>query len=303
MIPKTIKENNRVIDLFSSKYTKRIPNTSHTEKTKRVLNIQFYLQSWLYSQTLKKDFNDIKNFCLFIGYSRSGHSILGSIIDAHKNAVIGHEVDCLYLFQKGYSKNQIYSAIVENSKKFNKYKRGWSGYSYHIPNSHQGKYTKLILLGDKMGGWLSQEIKNNPQALNQFQKFIKLNFLYIHHFRNPFDNISRIALINNKNIIDRNDIDIFFDSVKSNMRYINSIDKDSVFFSKHENLIDNPEKSLISLFKFLKLSSDKQLVNQCKNILFPSPSTTRYKIKWSANNIEYCNKLINQYSHLKGYYY
>jgi hypothetical protein len=33
--------------------------------------------------------------CLFIGYPRSGHSLIGSLIDAHPHAALGHELDLL----------------------------------------------------------------------------------------------------------------------------------------------------------------------------------------------------------------
>ena len=39
----------------------------------------------------------VKKFVFFIGYGRSGHSIIGSIMDAHPHVVIAHE---FFLFSK-----------------------------------------------------------------------------------------------------------------------------------------------------------------------------------------------------------
>src|SRR3989344_1389974 len=38
------------------------------------------------------DFSSVRTFILFVGYPRSGHSLIGSIMDAHPNIIIAHEV-------------------------------------------------------------------------------------------------------------------------------------------------------------------------------------------------------------------
>jgi hypothetical protein len=38
------------------------------------------------------DFSNVRTFILFVGYPRSGHSLIGSIMDAHPNVIIAHEV-------------------------------------------------------------------------------------------------------------------------------------------------------------------------------------------------------------------
>jgi hypothetical protein len=38
------------------------------------------------------DFSNVRTFILFVGYPRSGHSLIGSIMDAHPNIIIAHEV-------------------------------------------------------------------------------------------------------------------------------------------------------------------------------------------------------------------
>ena len=36
-------------------------------------------------------------FCLFVGYSRSGHSLVGALLDAHPEITIAHQVNGLKL--------------------------------------------------------------------------------------------------------------------------------------------------------------------------------------------------------------
>ena len=37
--------------------------------------------------------DEVKSFVFFLGHARSGHSIVGSLLDAHPHIVLGHEVD------------------------------------------------------------------------------------------------------------------------------------------------------------------------------------------------------------------
>ncbi len=43
------------------------------------------------------DFSKVHTFVLFVGYPRSGHSLIGSMIDAHPNAIIAHEVPLIFV--------------------------------------------------------------------------------------------------------------------------------------------------------------------------------------------------------------
>ena len=36
-------------------------------------------------------YDDLQAFCLFMGYTRSGHSLVGACLDAHPEAAIAHE--------------------------------------------------------------------------------------------------------------------------------------------------------------------------------------------------------------------
>jgi len=61
-------------------------------------NLRIYRES---SKSSKRVFSDVKRFLLFIGYSRSGSTITGSIIDAHPNACISYEIN-FYIRKKKY---------------------------------------------------------------------------------------------------------------------------------------------------------------------------------------------------------
>ena len=60
----------------------------------------------------KSIFKDVDTYCMFLGYPRSGHSLVGSLIDAHQEAIIAHELDALLFLQNGFSKFQLFYLIL-----------------------------------------------------------------------------------------------------------------------------------------------------------------------------------------------
>ena len=48
-----------------------------------------------FEKRIRKLYDGIRTFVLFIGYGRSGHSLVAAILDAHPKIVIAHEFDVL----------------------------------------------------------------------------------------------------------------------------------------------------------------------------------------------------------------
>jgi hypothetical protein len=46
-------------------------------------------------------FRDITAYVTSVGYPRSGHSLVGSLINAHPEALIAHELDAIALIDAG----------------------------------------------------------------------------------------------------------------------------------------------------------------------------------------------------------
>ena len=59
-----------------------------------------------------KEFDETKYFCLFLGWSRSGHSIVGSVLDAHPNIVITHEYDVLKYYKRNKNSKELFMYLL-----------------------------------------------------------------------------------------------------------------------------------------------------------------------------------------------
>ena len=102
-------------------------------------------------------YDSVETFVLFVGYARSGHSLIAAILDSHPEIIISNEFHLLASFNKFYQdpnegmysrRLRIFSAL--HSLSYNQSIHGKRspnnkrGYSYYIPGSWQGKYRNEI---------------------------------------------------------------------------------------------------------------------------------------------------------------
>lgn len=121
----------------------------------------------------------VRYLLLFVGIGRSGSSIVGSIIDAHPNAVVANQyqlVDGLVAKPALHStKAQVFSRLVGFSLKQarEKAKNFGKGYSLKVGNEtmHIDESTQLTVIGDKGAGMLpSLYMMNKDQFVEEYKK-------------------------------------------------------------------------------------------------------------------------------------
>ncbi|MFC2144937.1 hypothetical protein ACFLQQ_01270, partial [Actinomycetota bacterium] len=151
-----------------------------------------YVKAFFTYRKNKKSCKSVEKFCFFIGYPRSGHSVVGSILDAHKNIIISHELDVVKYIDQGLKKEIIYGSILRNSFRKSTKGREQTGYKFDIPNEWQGRFDELKIIGDKKGGTTSVRIQRKKSLLKDMEKYFDIKVVFIHVTRNPFDNISTI---------------------------------------------------------------------------------------------------------------
>ena len=90
---------------------------------------------------------------LFIGYPRSGHTLIASLMDAHPNVIVSNEYDLIYKWThwgpEQKRKENVFYSIYNSS-----YWEATTGYrapvvnkglfKYHVPNQWQGKFNGRI---------------------------------------------------------------------------------------------------------------------------------------------------------------
>ena len=283
------------------KLTRRIP-----ERYKRPLRryLPHAVQLSLDALRNRKAFEEIETYCMFVGYSRSGHSLLGQLLNAHRHAVIAHEENVLGDLIYGYTQKQIFALLLERDRIFaNAHDRTWTGYDYSVPDSAQGTYTALKVIGDKQGEISNQILAKHPEVFDQLDEMTRgLQLRVIHHVRNPYDNISTMA--RRMSIPLDEAVQRYFklaSQAHSHLSRIEQLSQASTIETHHEDLIADPRKSLTRITAFLNLSSYEDHLDSCADVVYDSPHRSRDKVTWTPDLKEKVEDRMQSYSFFGGY--
>jgi len=287
--------------LLIGRHREPIPNKAAEEKFALKPYWILYAKTLLSSFKHKKTFKKIKTVTIFIGYSRSGHSLVGSLLDAHPNIIIAHEVDILSLLKRGFSQNQIFSYILNQSKRFAKIGRGWSKYSYQVPGGMQGTCDKLLIIGDKHASTTTLRIRGNFALLNLFEQRVAINKKYIHHIRNTYDNIGSMTRNSGKDRVSLETVERYFNLCDTVVRIKEYVEKESVFEGRHEDLINDPRDYLQNLCLFLGVDCCEHYLESCAKIIKKDPHKSRNDVLWDKETIDSVQQKISEFDFLKGY--
>lgn len=254
-----------------------------------------------------KQFSSLHTYCMFIGYQRSGHSLIGALLDAHPEMVIAHELNALEFLRKGYSRKQVFHLLLQQSKAFYQAGNEWMGYSYRVEGQWQGRYRELKVIGDKRGGTSSKILNENPELLDKIHSFCS-NLRLLHVIRNPFDNITtmikrreakRNMIFSSKDL--HRKIDHYFYKT-TEIAKLKAENPTNILDIYVEEFIDNPESELARICKFLGVGIDQDYIRNSASIVFKQNRKSRHKVDlWTPENIELVQKRIDTFDFLERY--
>lgn len=224
------------------------------------------------------DFNDLSTYCMFVGYPRSGHSLVGSLLDAHPNMVVAHELNALRCLDAGFDRLTLFHLLVEQSEAFTAVEHAWNGYSYAVPNQWQGRTERLRVIGDKKGGGSSQLLAEKPELLDRLIDTVRLPIRTIHVIRNPYDNIATMSRLHEVPL--EAAVEGYFAMARAVEDVRRRLGADAMFDLKHEDLIAEPRSHLAALVRFLGEEPAAGYLDDCASIVFERPKQTRTTVAW-----------------------
>ena len=248
-----------------------------------------------------------------MGWPRSCHSIIGSMLDAHPNVIVAHEY---FLFNKlvGHPElvtrkllyNQLYNNSYANARKgWRTTKQTQKGYSLSIDSSWQGRFTTLRVIGDKCGGDMTRMYHKSSAQLRRVYRRLKANvkvpIKVLQVVRNPFDMIATMALYRGsgvKNVkvnatkthkysdgrVTNGAIKSVLDISKAVMRMIPDLGL-SPLEVHCEDLIADPAKTLSDICRFLDLECPADYLKMCVDKTFKTVSESRHTVDWDPNTL------------------
>jgi hypothetical protein len=259
-----------------------------------------YLASTINATIRPASFSDIMAFSFFIGYPRSGHSLVGSLLDAHHNVIIAHELDAVRYIRLGFSREQLFHLILNNSKQFTGSGRKWMGYSYFVPNQWHGRFDKLKIIGDKKGGESSRYLYKDPQLLTRIRNTVKVPLKVFHVVRNPFDSITTMFKRGNQPTLEDAFTD-YFQRASAVQQTQKVLRHDELLSIRHEELIAQPRQSIEAMCHFLGIDAPDDFVKDCCSIVFTSPQKSRSSVSWPHALIQKVYAEMSHYDFFYGY--
>jgi len=276
----------------------------------------------------------VKTFVFFLGHARSGHSIVGSLIDSHPHMVISHEFDLFGSLSSqslAATKPEIFNALWKNTEMaVNNGLRTESeigkGYSLSVDGLYQGRYVDHIdVIGDKQGGTTTKMLLRSPDKWSYAFNIIKSlagNLKVIHVIRNPYDNIAtsimyaftgkhKFGEVKRNNDTDQINsrvtpklIEVKIKAYFSFLRAIVDAEKRynlDVIEIHGKDLISDPRGTLLKMCNDLGVTCSDNYLEMCGNKIYKTESRTRYMIKWADEHIQKVEQNIKNYTSLKGY--
>jgi hypothetical protein len=258
------------------------------------------LYSALFDRPDRSLWQDVRTFCLFIGYSRSGHTLVSELINAHPQVVISQEVNALLLIQLFNIKQDfLFHTIQRNAAAFDAKGHVWGSYKFEVPNLHKSR-SRLSVMGDKHGPSTTFWLSRNPQLLAKARRNIGLPIKFLHVVRNPYDNITTIS-IKQALSLDRA-IDFHFSRVRANFK-LEELLRDDLLLVRYEQFVHDPAAGLRRICGFLDLPVTDHYLDNCASIVFTSPQLSRHKVVWSTPQIERVRMLCQDVYFLRDYAY
>jgi hypothetical protein len=257
--------------------------------------------------------DEVEKFVIFVGYPRSGHSIVGSFMDAHPRMIIAHEYPLFrtLMSKRRMSKYTIFNSLYKNS--YDELVGGWrgkvnirnKGYSLALSGLWQATFDHLKVIGNKHGGTTVQFYRKHPEAFLKAMTFLKavinMPIYVIHVVRNPFDMIATQTLYV-KTGIPGTRINASEESKFNDTKLLTVVATDMLArFSaasklirklhlptlelRNEDLISNPVHVMKSVCNFLGVDCPEYYLNSCKENTFSSSTISRYSVVWPQSLI------------------
>jgi len=234
-------------------------------------------------------FSEVECFCLFVGYGRSGHSLVGSLLDAHSEIVIAHELDALRYVQRGFRRSQLYGLLLQRERAFTSVGRSWTGYDYSVPGQSQGTFRRLRVIGDKRGWMTTLRLGQRPELLDRLRRLVGVPLRVIHVTRNPYDNIATMA--------QRSDMSLDaaiaqYTALSDTVAEVHGrLRPEEIIDVCYEHFVAEAPASLAALCRFLGVEATESYVTGCSSIIRP-PRQSRDDLQWSAHQRTDVDRII-----------
>lgn len=237
----------------------------------------------------------LQAFVLVIGNSRSGTSIVGSILDSHPNMLCAHETEASRAFWRDWSRDEIVAEIKANSAGAAENKRPSEGYEYGIQSAPKAQIT---LLADKIWNPALLLLAGDVGLLRGLSETMGTPIKLVHCVRNPFDVIATMHRRSGASLDDR--ARWYFmhcDAAAALM----ARDEAPLHLIRNEDLTADAEGAAKGLFDWLGYGAEPAHLARVRGVVKPAPNLSRNTVTWPQELIGEIEARARHYTFLDGY--
>lgn len=258
-----------------------------------------YVQSLLAGRETSSAFTNVRTYVMFIGQPRSGTSLLGSLLNAHRNVLVSQELNALKYLRRGYGKDQLFWLIKENERRFAKNGRKWTGYQYNVDSKWQGSCEDLLVIGDKKAGKSTEQLAKSPGLLDRLEDTVELPVRIVHIVRNPYNVIATIHR-KVKNTSLKSAADMYFSRCETNWQLMQTR-PEQIYSFYLEEFIADPSSHLRKLCDLMDVVPHEQYIQDCSEVVFKKPNQTMFDVMWSHDLVKSIAERMKAYPFLDRY--
>jgi len=240
-----------------------------------------YVGSAWKARQRRDDLATVRGFLVFVGHPRSGHSLVGALLDAHPRIVVAHELDVLKYLAAGYHRDQLLTLVLEHSAADAARGRKSWGYSYAVPGQWQGRYERLEVVGDKRGRMTTARLRDDPGLLARLEERLGVPVRVVQVVRNPYDDVATMHRRAGGGAM-ADHVDEYFSLATTVDAVTAGLGPDRFHRLRLEDLVDDTPAELAALCRFVGADPGDDYLAACSAIVFGSPHRTRDGAPWSA---------------------
>lgn len=247
--------------------------------------------------------SNIRAFVSFLSSSGNGHSLVSSLLDAHRNVTVSRERQVLkrLIKNKEVEVKDMFEDIIAYSVKYTEKGRphNGTGTSHLVPNQFNGfPYSyPLLVIGDKHGFGTAKLIAQ-PNNLRLLERRLHLPIYFLHIHRNPFDTIAHLSKFYTKSL------DQVIETVGTRLAIVDIAMKKAKRLGKVlsfsiEDFVSNYRSYVRKVLRFLALEPYRGYIRDCSKVLRPDLLNERCEINWTNEQIDKITAICDSFSYLR----
>lgn len=235
----------------------------------------------------------------FVGFPRSGHSVVGNLLNAHPDVLFCDELNALAYVRAGASLDQMVALTVFQERIYARRGRNKTGFSFAVPNQHQGRIRHLRVLGDSRARTAAHILAMDPNVAGRIRDEFRLRLRLVFHVRNPFDMVA--TSVRRLDLPIDGAIEQIEACAEAVDRCLAQLPADELHPQRHEDFLAEPATALSAICRHVGVEPYEDYVADCVSILFPANRRSRDSLRWSREDQLRIEAMIERFGFFAGY--